>query len=65
MKKFENKTFNPARMLLKELMPDYEVLFKDVVTLQDMAQDVINAFIYNRDYDQSCSTQKSNRKNSQ
>ena len=65
MKKFENKTFNPARMLLKELMPDDEVLFKDIVVLQDMAQDVINAFIYDRDYDQSCRTQKSNRKNSQ
>ena len=52
-------------MLLKELMPDDEVLFKDIVVLQDMAQDVINAFIYNRDYDQSCRTQKSNRKNSQ
>lgn len=65
MKKTENTTLNPAMMLLKKLMPDDEVLFKDVAVLQDMAQETINAFLYNRDYDQSCRTQKSNRKNSQ
>lgn len=65
MKKKENTRLNPAMMLLKELMPDNEVLFKDIVVLQDMVQETINALLYSRDYDQSCSTQKSNRKNSQ